>query len=108
MRKGEFLKEKLGNMARWVQEEVGKENLPADVIAGINSRSELECCTLAGVLQSNKDLATHQNWSGLVQLLNAGKLPGELQEVVAAIQKRPAMHEKFWRYIGLFIEIGGQ
>ena len=108
MKKGEFLKEKLGNMARWVAEEVGKENLPVDVIAGIAGRSELECCTLSGVLQANKDLATHQNWSGLVQLLSAEGCPRELQEVVAIIQKRPAMHDKFWRYIGLFIEIAGQ
>ena len=46
--KGEFLQEKMLNMAKWVTLEVGKENLPADLIAGTDGRSALEvtmvCC----------------------------------------------------------------
>ena len=29
---GDFLRHKMGNMARWVSDEVGKENLPVDVV----------------------------------------------------------------------------
>ena len=100
--KGEFLKQKFCNMARWVDQEVGKENLTVDIIAAIDGRSALECTLLCGVIQANKDLATHRNWSGLVQLFDERK---ELQEVVVAIQRRPHMHDKFWRYIALFIEV---
>jgi len=103
--KGEFLLQKLTNMANWVTQEVGKENLPADLVAGIAGRTALEVTMLCGALEANSDLATHQNWSGLVQLMEANNAPSELQQVVVAVQKRPDMHEKFWRYIKLFVDV---
>ena len=104
--KGTFLKEKMSNMARWVTQEVGAENLPVDIIAGIDGRSALEVTMLSGALGANKDVVTHRNWSGLVQLMESdGRTPRELQEVVVAVQHRPDMHDKFWRYINLFIEV---
>ena len=104
--KGEFLHEKLSNMARWVTQEVGKENLPVDILAGIAGRSALEVTMLCGTIQANRDLATHRNWSGLVQLLDGQAR--ELQAVVIAIQRRPDLHDKFWRYIELFITVSEQ
>jgi len=106
--KGAFLKEKMGNMARWVTEEVGKENLPVDIIAGIDGRSALEVTVLSGALEANKSHVLHRNWSGLVQLMAEHNAPSELQEVVVAVQQRPAMHEKFWRYIDLFVHVSEQ
>ena len=106
--KGEFLKEKMQNMARWVVEEVGKENLSVDIIAGINGSSALECTMLSGALEANCNVATHKNWSGLVQLMAHNHVRPELQEVVVAVQQRPAMHDKFWRYIDLFIDVSRQ
>lgn len=103
--KGSFLVEKLTNMAKWVTEEVGRENLPVDIIAGIAGRNALEVTMLCGALEANSDLATHRNWSGLVQLMEANNAPRELQEVVVAVQQRPSMHDKFWRYIALFIAV---
>jgi hypothetical protein len=106
--KGEFLKEKLQNMARWVDEEVGKENLPVDIIAGIAGRSAVEATLFASQLAANKAKVTHRDWSGLVQVMAQETLPIELQEVIVAIQHRPPMHDKFWRYMGLFIEVADQ
>ena len=106
--KGEFLKEKMGNMARWVHQEVGKENLPADFIAGIDGRSALEATVLSGALEANRDLVTHRNWSGLVQLMEANNAPSQLQEVIVHVQRRPDMHEKFWRYLELFVTVSSQ
>lgn len=106
--KGEFLKEKMGNMARWVTQEVGKENLPADIIAGITGRSVLEITVLSGALETNADLVTHRNWGGLVQLMSANNAPSELQEVVVVVQRRPDMHDKFWRYMELFVAVSAQ
>ena len=103
--KGSFLLEKLNNMAKWVTLEVGKENLPVDIIAGINGRSALEVTALCSTLEANADLATHRNWSGLVQLMKANNAPIELQEVIVAVHQRPAMHDKFWRYIDLFVTV---
>ena len=106
--KGEFLKEKVGNMARWVTQEVGKENLPADIVAGITGRSVLEITVLSAALETNADLVTHRNWSGLVQLMSASNAPSELQEVVVVVQRRPEMHDKFWRYMELFMAVSAQ
>jgi hypothetical protein len=103
--KGDFLLEKLQNMAKWVTWEVGDENLSVDIITGINGRSALEVTTLCATLEANADLATHRNWSGLVQLMGANNAPVELQEVIVAVQQRPAMHDKFWRYIDLFVAV---
>ena len=89
--KGEFLLEKLTNMAKWVTSEVGKENLSVDIITGITGRSAFEVTAIAA--------------SGLVQLMEANNAPFELQEVIVAVQQRPAMHEKFWRYIDLFVTV---
>jgi hypothetical protein len=106
--KGEFLLTKINNMAKWITEEVGKENLPVDIIAGIAERSALEVTVLCAALEANSDLATHRNWSGLVQLMAKQHAPPELQEIVAVVQHRPPMHDKFWRYIRLFVEVSRQ
>ena len=95
-------------MARWVTGEIGKENLPVDLIKGITERSVLEITVLAAGLQANEDQVTHRNWSGLVQLLSEHNAPLELQEVIVEIQKRDAMHDKFWRYMKLFVEVSAQ
>ena len=103
--KGDFLHEKMLNMAKWVTLEVGQENLPADIIAGIAGRSALEVTMVCGLIEANEDLTTLQNWSGLVQLMEANNVPNELQEVVALVRKKDAMHDKFWRYMRLFIDV---
>lgn len=106
--KGAFLKEKMQNMARWVIEELGSENLPADLLADIAGRSELEITLIASQLQSNKSLAIHRDWVRLGQSLSSDKLPSWLLEVVMLVRSKDSMHDKFWRYIDLFIEVAAQ
>ena len=108
MTKGAYLKEKLSNMARWVVAEVGKENLPVDIVAGIDGRSELEVTMLAAVLQSNTNVSTLRNWDEIQQLVTTNNLPSELGTVVALIRDKESMHDKFWRYIELFSEVAAQ
>ena len=109
MTKGMFLLQKLRNMARWVEQEVGKENLPVDIIAGIADRTELEACAFAGALQANKEEVTNRNWSGLLQRVRETKeIPPAVGEVMDAIYTRNAMHDKFWRYMDLFVEVAAQ
>ena len=101
MTKGEYLKGKLQNMARWVTQEVGAQDLPVDVIAGIAGRSDLECTVLASTVQSNKVLVEQKNWAALGNLLEYQ----ELQQVLTIINQRPQMHDKFWRYMQLMIDV---
>ena len=57
---GDFLKEKLGNMARWVTEEVGKENLPVDVVQLIKDRTAVEVTVLAEAINAHSAKVTHR------------------------------------------------
>lgn len=102
---GEFLKEKLGNMARWVTEEVGKENLPVDIVQLTKDRSAVEVTVLAEVLNANSAKVTHRDWSALVRSLEAEDLPVDFTAVVQAVRAREHMHDKFWRYLELFREV---
>jgi len=107
--KGTFLKQKLQNMARWVEQEVGKENLPADLVAGIASRSELEASALSGALLSNREQVAQRDWRGLMHSIADGnEIPASVLEVVKCVEKRESMHEKFWRYMDLFVEVAQQ
>ena len=99
---GAFLKEKLGNMARWVVGEVGKENLPVDIEQLIKDRTAVEVTFLATVLDANSTKVAHRDWSGLVRMLEAESLPVDFVAVVQAVRVRADMHEKFWRYLELF------
>ena len=106
--KGAFLKEKLQNMARWVEQEVGKENLPADLVAGIASRSEMEASALSGALLSNREQVAQRDWRGLMHSIADGNVPASVLEVVKRVEERESMHEKFWRYMDLFVEVAQQ
>ena len=106
--KGVFLKQKLQNMARWVEQEVGKENLPADLVAGIASRSELEASALSGALLSNREQVAQRDWRGLMHSIADGNVPASVLEVVKRVEERESMHEKFWRYMDLFVEVAQQ
>jgi|MDSW01.1.fsa_nt_gb hypothetical protein len=107
--KGAFLKEKVGNFGVWVQQGVGKENLPVDVSRALTGRSELEAVALAGALLSNADEVAHRDWGGLASALAAREgAPPWLGEVLSAVRSRQEMHEKFWRYLDLFVEVAAQ
>ena len=106
--KGTFLKQKLQNMARWVEQEVGKENLPADLVAGIASRSEMEASALSGALLSNREQVAQRDWRGLMHSIADGNVPASVLEVVKRVEERESMHEKFWRYMDLFVEVAQQ
>ena len=101
---GSFLKEKLSNMAQWVTVEVGKENLPVDLITGIAGRSELELTAFAAMLQTNSTTVHERDWDALQVLARPYSTFG-VGEVVSAVRARPGMHDKFWRYMCLCVEV---
>jgi hypothetical protein len=105
MELGAFLKEKLGNMARWVTGEVGKQNLPVDIEQLIHDRSVVEVTFLAQVLDANSPKVAHRDWSGLVRMMQEEDLPVEFVAVVQAVRARGEMHDKFWRYLELFRDV---
>ena len=108
---GSFLKLKLGNFARWVTEEVGKENLSFDFNEHVAARSEIEVVVLAEILATHTSKITHRDWQGLHSALHAeGQSIGsnglaQIMEVLQAIRVREAMHSRFWMYMELFRDV---
>ena len=106
MKIGTFLKEKLLNLAVWVNEEVGKENIPIDIEQFARDRTEVEVTFLAEVLNSNSAKISHRDWCGLVGLLNdkaiSAEIASSLTIVIQLVRAREDMHDKFWRYMDLF------
>jgi len=100
---GSFLLQKLGNMARWAEQEIGKENMPADLVALVDTLGSIEATYLATILHENHMALVHRDWFSLMKLLeNEPRVPSELSLAVRAIQERETMHDKFWRYLCLF------
>ena len=106
---GEFLKTKLGNMARWVSDGVGKENLTIDPVAFVDERSELECVVLAETIATEKAAIMSRDWRGLVKLLDRQAVPAEWANSFAcllhAVKAHEEMHERFWRYMEMFRDV---
>lgn len=104
MNYAQILKVKMSNMARWVSQEIGKENLPVDIVADFDRQTAFDIAVIAANLVANRDLATRRDWSGLVQLIECIDVE-PLDTIVIAVQCRPEMHDKFWRYIDSFIAV---
>lgn len=99
---GAFLREKLTNMANWIEEELGKENTRVVLKQYVADRTDTEIAYVVGILYANSVMITHRDWSGLARLSD---LPRQLIEVLDGVRKREDMHGKFWRYLELFVEV---
>ena len=96
----EFLREKLMNMATWVESELGKQTV--DLKQYVADRSETEIAYFVGILHSNSMMIAHKDWSGFSRV---SEIPQEWIEVVDLIRKNEGMHDKFWRYLELFVAV---
>ena len=104
MNKGAFLKEKLQNMCAWVTNEIGKENLPIDIVFTSSVAQPVLVTALALEFQSHGTKVTHRDWQGLVQVMtDAGYV--EMVAIIQAVRSKPDMHDRFWRYLELFRDI---
>jgi len=99
---GAFLKDKLGNMARWATGELKNTDYGVDLEHFVRERTEMECAYLAGLLSTNSNMITHRDWSGLARI---GEMPRQLLDVFHLIRQREDMHDKFWRYLELFANV---
>ena len=75
MNTGEFIKQKMHNMAAWIESELGSS---VDYISIVDARSELELTTLCAMLHTKKEIETHRNWSALVAALDMGSRSDEV------------------------------
>jgi hypothetical protein len=106
MQVGQFLQDKLLNMAKWIVAEVGKENIPLDVEAVVGALSSIEVTYFAQTLHENKVSIVHRDWLKLIQLLiDEPRVPSSLMDIAQIVRSRVDMHDKFWRYLSLFVEV---
>ena len=99
---GTFLREKMNNMAKWVHDEVGKENLGVDLVDFVAKKTDSELVYLAGLLKTKEDgiekesfasqlvasvllaYATYITYTCPCDRLNGCHLPQYLMSVLAA------------------------
>ena len=101
---GEFVKSKMHNMAVWVQEELGSV-IAIDYVAAVDARSELELTTLCVMLHTEKDIAAQRDWDALIELASEEAALAPLLQILVEVRQRESMHEKFWKYVQLFIDV---
>jgi hypothetical protein len=97
---GDFLVGKVQNMHRWLSEscENYNEGLYAQKLALITPQT----ATLMGeILLQHKSIVYHRDWYRLHQLT---ELPAELRSLAEVLKPQSELHDKFWRYLELFVE----
>lgn len=97
--KGEFLQEKVMNLIRFVSEGTGVW------IEGIEKEvTPVRAILFCQEMHKHKVEVVHRNW---VALHNIPDLPAYLQDAMVRVKQNPDLHDKFWRYMELFVEMGG-
>lgn len=103
MRVGEFLRIKLTNMARWIKGELGDQiKTSVDYEQYIAERTETELAYVVGILSTNSSVIDQRNWDGLAAMSDC---PKELISLFALVREREQMHDKFWRYLEMFVQV---
>ena len=92
---GAFLIEKATNMQKWLRVELAQ-----DVHVNL---TELSVTALAAKLTEHRQLVFNRDWAGLSRQADAAGLV-DLTEMLEAVRTRHDLHDKFWRYLELFVE----
>ena len=106
MSTGSFLKEKMGNMALWLQMElkdrssvhfkIGLEELSKR----LGTLSSFQATSLALKLLDVQQAITDRDFDAL---FCAPDTPPDIAQLISEIQPHTDMHDKFWRYLSLFV-----
>jgi hypothetical protein len=89
-----FLREKMGNMTRWLQGEGLNVTVP------LHELSNLHLVAIAQTLHDEYlDAIEGRNFAALQ---SHTQLPIELLSAITFVESREELHDKFWRYLALF------
>lgn len=98
--KGSFLKGKASNMIAWLREAgVLGEELP--------TFTELQATYMAELLTEREAAVTAKAFDELLaaEELTQSEIGGIFHSILQGVRDRDDLHEKFWRYLALFIEV---
>ena len=97
---GAFLREKVTNMATWLH----AEGLPTT--GQLPALGDLALTTFAHTLRNDYgECIKARNFTSLTE--DKENLPGDVVDLITFVRFRPALHDKFWRYLELFSEVVG-
>lgn len=100
---GSFLMEKATNMETWLSAEIGVGVWRKEGVWRKDRLTELSVTAMAAKLLEHRQLVFNRDFAGLSRQANATGL-GELTEMLEAVRSRHDLHDKFWRYLELFVE----
>ena len=89
-----LLREKTSNMATWLR----NEGLPTEL--QLAQFSDIELVTFAHTLRND-----YSDCIKARDFFTDREIPSEVSQVVQFIERRPSLHDKFWRYLQLFSEV---
>ena len=98
---GMFLQEKLRNFVTWILSEIPKAELPTGYSLNKLATQD-QCVDFAEVVVDMREPVAAQDFDGLSKHPLATV---SMSAVIKAVQARPAMHEKFWRYMDMCVEV---
>jgi hypothetical protein len=85
-------------MTTWIESELGTQSV--DLKQYVAERTDTEIAYIVGILSTNSTQIAKRDWDGLTV-----DIPTELTSVFQRIRKREDMHDKFWRYLTLFVDV---
>ena len=88
---------KMHNMHLWLHRE-GIKNI---LLSRENSIDEVRATMLASKLAQFRDDVSNRNWKKLAEI---SELPTQLKLVLKEVEERSDLHDKFWRYLSLFVD----
>ena len=98
---GTFLQEKLKNFVTWVLSEIPKAELPTGY--SLNKlASAKQCCDFAEVVVGMREPVTARDFDALSRHPQATE---SMAKVIKAMHNRPGLHDKFWRYMDMCVEV---
>ena len=98
---GTFLQEKLRNFVKWVLSEIPKTQLPVGYSLNKLATQD-QCVEFAEVVVEMREPVTTRDFSALSRHSHA---TDTMVTVIKAIEARPELHDKFWRYMDMCIEV---
>ena len=97
---GDFIVEKVRNMHAWL----GKECEGYDSTTygmQMDLLTPTAATIMAEILLQHKAIVYHRDWFNLRRIPN---LPHEFVAIADLVQPQQQLHDKFWRYLELFVE----
>lgn len=98
--RGEYLRNKSHNMRLWLE-----KSLPGETaVDSLPIASEIQAMWLAECLLEVRDAVSRRDFG---ELREHEALTVEWRALLHVVEAHEEMHEKFWRYLTLFVEVAG-